>query len=451
MTNKYTEHHIDFRQEIANPLFQIIRGGESGVICGVATLGKSRFLQFLLRQDIHHHYLQEDASNTLFVWADSNRAREISEWALYELLLTALVEVASELPQAHGERNRLLALRREAIIEQNGLLAQRNFEFATRILCHEQKLKLVFILDEFDEFYQKLSRQTLANLRAVRDANKYSVCYILFMRDHPIALRQPDESLEGFYELISRSILYLKPYTEIDTREAIRLISARRNLSTDLLYKNAEDEIVRLSGGHPGLIAALLNALITSKPKDESLETWATNQENVHEEFRKIWQGLRPDEQQTLVHLAQRMTTKVRNRKSLELKGMIQVSGREIQFFTPLFPHYILNQATLDDEALRVDAEAGIVWVNGRQSEQLTSKEFDLMLLLHESLNEIRTHQQILDGLYPGDEGYGINENAIAALVGRVRKKIEPNAKRPRYLLNIKGRGYKLVDRPESG
>ncbi len=45
--------------------------------------------------------------------------------------------------------------------------------------------------------------------------------------------------------------------------------------------------------------------------------------------------------------------------------------------------------------------------------------------------------------------GYNVNDNAIAALIKRVREKIEPTPKHPQYLLNVKGRGYRLVAEPD--
>lgn len=45
---------------------------------------------------------------------------------------------------------------------------------------------------------------------------------------------------------------------------------------------------------------------------------------------------------------------------------------------------------------------------------------------------------------------FGINESTIAALVRRVRKKIEPTPGRPQFLINVKGRGYKLVGQGET-
>jgi len=86
--------------------------------------------------------------------------------------------------------------------------------------------------------------------------------------------------------------------------------------------------------------------------------------------------------------------------------------------------------------------------VNGSQCESLTAKEFKLLAYLNQHLGEICEVEQMIEYLYPGPEGYNINDNAIAALVKRIREKIEPNLKRPQYLLNVKGRGYRLVAEP---
>ena len=97
----------------------------------------------------------------------------LSEWGLYELLLTALTEAATARFGAEV-RDWLNGLRREAITDRNALLARRHVELATRVLCREHGLRLCFILDEFDASYRTLSPAALANLRAVRDADRYS-------------------------------------------------------------------------------------------------------------------------------------------------------------------------------------------------------------------------------------------------------------------------------------
>lgn len=437
-------HHPTFRQEICGPLFELIRSGESLVVAGVAGLGKSRLLQFLMRSETINQYLQENAKSMLLAWVDCNRMAELSPWGLYELLLTALIERASSVSRLRPVCERLLPLRSGTIVERNHLLAQRNLELALRMLCSEYEVNVVFILDEFDESYTTLPPQALANLRALRDANKYRLCYALFMREHPAILRNPDDC-EGFYELLSRSVLYLQPYSREDALETIRSICHRRNI--ELLHGDGDArEIVRLSGGHPGIMVGILDALTDGVPEGTDWE-WAASNLKVQEECRKIWEGLQANEQRALHHLASGVTLRLKDKEPLLEKGLL-VGGAtdEPSFGIPLFKHYVLNQAEMVESGLRLDRSTGIVWVNGQPSEELTGKEYDLVEFMGGRINQLCSSDDIILHLWPGDEGFEINPNTVAALVRRVRRKIEPNPSRPKYLISVKGRGYRLLE-----
>lgn len=441
---------IIYRQEVVAPIFHLLDAGESAVIAGVSSMGKSRLVQFLLRQDVRQHYLGDAADTTLLAWADCNRMAEISEWGLYELILTALVEAVGTHPGAEAVRQQLNQLRREAIVEHNALLAQRHLELAVRMVCQEHGLRVCLLVDEFDETFRTLPAQALANLRALRDANKYWLTFVLFLRHHPAHLRHPEEC-EGFYELISRSILGLKPYTDEDARHILIQLQARRGQQILDLSEEIVAELLRLSGGHPGLLGALVDGLINSQPLGIGWQEWAQRLDNVHEELRKLWTGLRVDERQALNRLALGTSTGFRERESLLLKGLIRQEDRQnFAFFTPLLRDFAATQPPNGGD-LWVDIQSGAIYVNGKLCETLTAREFDLFRLLYEHTGEICEIDQIIAHLYPDykkDKKSSVFNNTITALVGRVRKKIEPNAGPPQYLLNVKGRGYKLVTTP---
>ncbi len=446
-------HNPHFREEIAVPFFQLISGGESCVVAGIAGLGKSRLLQFLLKEETSTHYLGESAQTTLLVWADCNRMVELSPWGLYELLLTTLLEKASDIEVLRPLCEQLLPLRAEAILQKDPLLAQRNLELAIRMLCNEHEIKFAFILDEFDLCYRTLPPQVFANLLAIRDANKYRLCYALFMRDHPEILREPDE-IEGFYELLSRSVLYLQPYTVPDALEAIELIVHRRQIH---LPAGGDEAILRLSGGHPGLIVGLLASLFHMPPEHPDWLPWVQDSEEVTEECRKIWEGLREDEKRALHHVATNTPLSLKDKESIVRKGLLRSNGTDSSsagdkvFFSPLFHQYVLSHASLKGPTLNVDKASGIVWIEGKASTELTDKEYDLAVVLADNLNQLCGIEEIIAKVWPGDEGLDISPNAVAALVRRLRLKIEPNPSRPQYLISVKGRGYRLTDRPDMG
>jgi len=440
------EHPITYRQELVVPLFQMLRSRESGAVIGAASMGKSRLLQFILRPDVRRHYLSNEAESFLLVRVDCNRLTAVTEWGLYELLLTALIETAGEYSVTAGLRTELNQMRREVILSGNALLAQRYVELAIRMLCQEQGLKLGLIFDEFDESYCTLPSQTLANLRALRDMYKYQLNYLLFLRDHPAELRKREED-KGFYELISRTVFGLKPYSDKDARRIIQQISVRR--AHELVEQISEETTVallKLSGGHPGLLGALLNALTTTPPIDWAQLEWALAQAETREECRKLWDGLRSDERLTLHHLAQSVSTSFQARESLLMKGLIsEEQPQQIFFFSPLFQHWAGEWTPTVSSTLHVDVQTGAVWLNGAQCGPLTVKEFDLIKYLYNRQGEICETGEIIHHLYPGDEGFEINENNVATLMRRVRSKIEPDPRHPQHLLNIKGRGYRLI------
>lgn len=438
-------HPLTYRAEIAAPLFDLLRAGESAAVIGPASMGKSRLLQFLLRPDVQQHYLGEAAASTWLVLADCNRQAELSEWGLYELMLTSLTEAAAARPGAEL-RDWLNRLRREAITERNALLARRHVELATRALCQEHDLRLCFIFDEFDATYKSLPAAALANLRALRDADKYRISFVLLLRDHPERLRAPADS-EGFYELISRSVLGLKPYTRPDALRVIAQLAARRSHP---VTAEQETAMLLLSGGHPGLLVALFDAILQGsvRTSNEELSKWGLAQPQVIEECRKLWGGLAADEQLALSRLAQGIGAAYGVRELLAVKGLILAGRPDAEsIFSPVFREYVLAHGTLSEQMLSLDEGAAVVWVEGRRIADLSPLEFELLRLLYRRRGQVCTRDEIVTTLYPDERG-AVSNDRIDSLVRHLREAIEPVAGNPRYLLTVRGQGYKLVDTP---
>ena len=74
----------------------------------------------------------------------------------------------------------------------------------------------------------------------------------------------------------------------------------------------------------------------------------------------------------------------------------------------------------------------------------LTPTEFQLLATLVREPGRVFTRGQLLDALH----GVTIDsyERAIDAHVKNVRRKIEPEVGRPRYLLTVHGVGYRFAD-----
>lgn len=92
---------------------------------------------------------------------------------------------------------------------------------------------------------------------------------------------------------------------------------------------------------------------------------------------------------------------------------------------------------------LRLDLEKHLVTMSSRPV-SLTPIEYDLLRLLAENEGKLMTHPTILREIW--GPAYGEESNYLHVYVSHLRRKIEPDPARPRYILNQPGVGYRLVD-----
>lgn len=79
-----------------------------------------------------------------------------------------------------------------------------------------------------------------------------------------------------------------------------------------------------------------------------------------------------------------------------------------------------------------------------RGSVDLTTTEFQLLTTLARHPGRVFTRMQLLDTVR-GDQGEPF-DRAIDAHVKNIRRKIEPDPRKPRYLLTVYGVGYKCAE-----
>lgn len=99
----------------------------------------------------------------------------------------------------------------------------------------------------------------------------------------------------------------------------------------------------------------------------------------------------------------------------------------------------MVQQLEFDDLKIDMDTRS-ITTVNG--TFELPPKEFDLLLVLAKNQGKILTKQKIYELVW-GEE-YCYDDNNIMAIISRLRKKLEENPGKPRYIQTIKGIGYRF-------
>jgi two-component system response regulator RegX3 len=90
---------------------------------------------------------------------------------------------------------------------------------------------------------------------------------------------------------------------------------------------------------------------------------------------------------------------------------------------------------------VRMDVERHVVNVGGQEI-ALPLKEFDLLEYLMRNAGRVLTRGQLIDRVWGGD--YVGDTKTLDVHVKRIRAKIEPDPAAPRYLITVRGLGYKL-------
>ncbi len=74
---------------------------------------------------------------------------------------------------------------------------------------------------------------------------------------------------------------------------------------------------------------------------------------------------------------------------------------------------------------------------------ELTGKEYKLLELLMKNKGRVFTKNNLMDSLW-GDECF--DDNVVAVYISRLREKIEDNSKNPKFILTVRGLGYKFYE-----
>ena len=99
-----------------------------------------------------------------------------------------------------------------------------------------------------------------------------------------------------------------------------------------------------------------------------------------------------------------------------------------------------LAPTTLESGRVRMDVERHVVSVNGDEI-RMPLKEFELLEMFLRNTGRVLTRGQLIDRVWGAD--YVGDTKTLDVHVKRLRAKIEPDPANPRYLVTVRGLGYK--------
>jgi two-component system response regulator RegX3 len=120
---------------------------------------------------------------------------------------------------------------------------------------------------------------------------------------------------------------------------------------------------------------------------------------------------------------------------SRELVARIRAVLRRRGDVEELAPH------TLEAGPVRMDVERHVVTVSSREV-PLPLKEFELLEVLLRNAGRVLTRMQLIDRVWGAD--YVGDTKTLDVHVKRLRAKIEPAPSTPRFIITVRGLGYKF-------
>lgn len=428
-----SSHSPMLRVEQAERLLEVLRGATCCSLYGLSNAGKSQLLRALPT------YARErkPAEAMLLVYVDCNRIVENNAHGFFEVIVRSLLESLEEsngtLPPA------LLASLRDhhqAITSAaSGFQASLAFNNGIAEACAGLGRPLVLLLDEFDEIYTAIEERALLNLRALKDKYRER---LTFLTATIRPLTDPTVRAENeFAELFTSASVSTGLLSQEDAQQVVDLNGGRD------LPQDVRAQILSLGGGHYGLLTALTQAALRRTVA-------LANDANARAECLKIWNQLRPEEQNALGVLVSNGDEGLNpiDREHLTAFGLLDAQGR---LFSPLFKTFLVRQGANTpnaEQGVFVDEDAGEVRVDGVKISVLTDLEYRLMQLLAQRRDRLTTKDMIVESVWNSTYMDRVDDARIEKLVSRLRAKIEPDPLKPRYLLTQRGRGYKLLSKP---
>jgi len=342
----------NYREEEVQCILKAVQAGECVSVIGLSGAGKSNLMGFTAnRPDIFAH------PNAL---VDCNRLRENTSEELFKLIRRSLGDVSTS----------------EDEFETLDLLIEKRFA--------KNDSKMAILLDRFEILADDSS--TASNLRALRDAHKYQLTYV-------IATRRPLDPSSELAELFFGHTIWLGPLNENDTLWNVLRYAMRIDQDWDAAIAT---QMQKLTWGYPSLLRAVCEVYAGGAKLDlAELKEHPAIQRRVKE----FWND-DPSESDLF-------------NSGLEGLPLLEIAPRPQAFDTS----------------------------------QLTEKEFLLLEFLQTHPHEVCHKDDLVQAVWPEDVIYerGIRDDSLAQLVRRLRVKIEPDPSNPSFIQTVPGRGYRYL------
>jgi hypothetical protein len=436
-------------------IMECVEDGDCCSVVGLSNMGKSTLLRSIPLLAVKRKYLGDRADECIFVYIDFNLMLELTEQGFYELILRSTLAELRKLEIEPELLDRVAASYRNLVNPANPFLVPLSFNEGLTAISEGLKQRVVFLFDEFDEPFAGLDERVLLNLRALKDKYGPRLSYVA-ATDQPLSGQQRGDKVAEFCELFALNTLFLSTLGRDDAQRVIAQFAQEEEVefgADDVIF------IIAQAGGHPGLLEATCRVLAEvsgdypDSYDDQSCKLVRERLDgdaSIRAECAKLWNDLTTEEQEALTAFVSEPGEPLdaELESSLRRKAIVEEKEGELAIFGQLFEGFARRQRLVkrgEPQGVRVDVDSGHVWVDGELIPALTDLEYRLLLLLYGRLDKICDKYEIVESVWGEDYIDEVDDARIGKLVNRLRQKIEPDPSEPRYLMTVRGRGYRLV------
>ncbi len=288
--------------------------------------------------------------------------------------------------------------------------------------------------------------------RGIRDKYPGSVCYI-FITEKPLHEHPVFKNNTEFLILGLQNQVVAKPLSKEETHKMVQKLAEEFAIK---MGQKEQKKLEELSGGIVGLLKPMLRAM-EANTKDVLDAEVLQKDPATKIRLEKICQTFSIQEQIYLNKTANNKHLKPMKTDYMQKTGII-VGGkiRSLLLNTYMKTHpaninEIMGEAKEKDQQelekadLRIDVNTGEIYRGPKRLlKVLSDEELTVSKLLLENDEKITSREEIAKRLWGNQYPERYSDWAIDKIVSRIRKKILDSDKPHKYLMTMKGKGFKL-------
>jgi len=416
-------------------IFGLIAKGGCVNVVGERRSGKTSLLFHVLHPQIQNQYIPGDRQN-IYIYLDAEICPEEPR-GFFRELFTKVKAQCPDLP---------IPLSEEEMDERRvrGLLEMLG------------PRRLVVFIDEFENIAQSpaFPSRFFVFLRGL--CNCYNLALVIASCKRLVECCPQEVSSSPFPNIFTP--VFLGSFTQEEFEDFI----LRSSKPSGVPMMQMRNEIVSMAGYYPYLLQMACRHCFALWVEQGRLgpEMGPLIRRRFEEEarpyFESVWNRyLSKEERETCSQLARGEEASRPNVVwRLEQKGYVYNGRIASDVFAELIRRQDLTlgpspnpNSTSAMPGIWVDEKSGNVYINGKLlSPPLTAHQFSLLRLLYRNKGSICDTDTIIKEVFGQEYMEKVDDQRIAQLVSRLRKRIEPEGKPWQYIQTIHGRGLRLRD-----